>query len=463
MPFQPARPQLQALEPRVLLSFYWVDPSGDDSSPGSSQAPWRTLQHAVDSIAPGDTILVESGTYAGFQVGRYSQSGQDGAVSTIQADAGAHVVITSPGPANIHRSDIEIEGFDSPMADWVVAGFEVVNAPNYGIDIRGSDAITVRDCYVHDNASTGLFQAFSDHTLFEDNESAFNGEHGIYDSNSSKFAVIRGNFVHDNARNGLHLNGDITSGGDGIIAGTLVEENVIADNGTSGGGSGISCDGVQDSWFQNNLIYGNHTSGIYFYWVDSGGPSRDNTVVNNTVLVPSYGYWAVNIQDFSTGNTVLNNVLYNYHSYRGSIAVTLDSLPGFTSDYNVVMDRFTTDGGDSRLTLAQWQLLTGLDLHSKVATPDVLFADAGANDYHLSAGSPAIGAGTSQDAPAADLDGNPRPSPNGWDVGAYQYWGGSSSVVPVRPVLPVSAEAALAGWVAFTHTTRPDRELGGAD
>jgi hypothetical protein len=43
-------------------------------------------------------------------------------------------------------------------------------------------------------------------------------------------------------------------------------------------------------------------------------------------------------------------------------------------------------------------------------------------DYHLTAGSPTIGAGTSTGAPNHDFDGNARPSPDGlYDIGAYEY------------------------------------------
>ena len=124
-------------------------------------------------------------------------------------------------------------------------------------------------------------------------------------------------------------------GGDGIISGALVENNVIYDNGR-GGGSAINGDGVQNSTFRNNLIYNAHASGISLYRIDGGGGSTGNLVVNNTILVAADGRWALNIHDGSTGNTVRNNILYNYHSFRGSISVSADSLPGLVSDYNVV-------------------------------------------------------------------------------------------------------------------------------
>ena len=47
---------------------------------------------------------------------------------------------------------------------------------------------------------------------------------------------------------------------------------MIYDNGR-GGGSGINCDGVQNSLIRNNLIYNTHASGISLYRIDGGGGS----------------------------------------------------------------------------------------------------------------------------------------------------------------------------------------------
>ena len=103
---------------------------------------------------------------------------------------------------------------------------------------------------------------------------------------------------------------------------------------------------MQNSTIRNNLIYDTHASGISLYRIDGGGGSSGNLVVNNTVIVAADGRWALNIQSGSTGNTVRNNILYNHHSFRGSIDISADSLAGFTSDYNVLMNRMTTNGGD---------------------------------------------------------------------------------------------------------------------
>ena len=89
-------------------------------------------------------------------------------------------------------------------------------------------------------------------------------------------------------------------------------------------------------------------------------------------------------------------------------------------DNNAVMERFTSDGGDSILTLAEWQQQTGQDAQSFVATPAQLFIDAASNDYRLSATSPALDSGETRADVPTDILGVVRPQGAGFDVGAYE-------------------------------------------
>src|SRR5207245_4239979 len=111
-----------------------------------------------------------------------------------------------------------------------------------------------------------------------------------------------------NYQAGIHMNGDLSEGGTGLITGALVEDNIIHDNG-AGGASGINCDGVQSSVIQNNLLYNNHASGISLYDINAAAGAINNLVVNNTILMASNARWAINIQNASTGNTLFNNIL----------------------------------------------------------------------------------------------------------------------------------------------------------
>ncbi|NHZ73692.1 MAG: hypothetical protein GWP16_04390, partial [Nitrospirae bacterium] len=163
-------------------------------------------------------------------------------------------------------------------------------------------------------------------------------------------------------------------------------------------------------------------SGISLYRIDGGAPSSGNLIYNNTVVVADDGRWALNIKNGSTDNRVRNNVFYNYHSYRGSISVNADSLTGFSSDHNAVMDRFTLDDGDSVSTLSAWQSQTGQDHDSVLSTPVALFTDP-TRDFHLREGSPALDSGETLTEVLADLEGTPRPLGSAFDIGAYEGLG----------------------------------------
>ena len=389
---------------------YFVSTTGDDGNPGTQQQPWRTLQHAADAVAAGDTVFVLPGAFAGFDLRRAGTPDQP---ITFSAQPGTTIDQDNP----VTPDGINLEG----VSYVVVEGFEVMGATRAGIRAALCHHVTIRGNRTDLNGKWGIFTGFCDDLRIEANQCSRSAlEHGIYVSNSSDRPAIRGNLIWSNHGNGIHINGDLSQGGDGVITGAVVERNIVFDNG-AGGGSGINADGVQDSRFQNNLLFQNHASGISLYRIDGGAPSSGNQVLHNTVLQASDGRWGLNIRDASGGNTIYNNIFYNLHSFRGSISIDADSLPGTVSDHNAVMDRFTTDGGDTILSLAAWRAATGLDLHSILSTPAALFADWLQADYHLAPGSPAIDLGTAALAPPADLEGTPRPIGPGYDAGAYEY------------------------------------------
>jgi len=392
-------------------TIYFVAPNGDDNNPGTIDQPWQTLQHAADTIGPGDTVEVRAGNYVG---GYFTTSGTAQAPIVLEAYPGESPAITAYNPTTPDGINLEGASF------MVVQGLTVNGHTRTGIRAVTCEHVTIRNNSMDQNGEWGILTGFCDDLLIENNVTSRSiGQHGIYVGNSGDRPVIRGNIIFGNNANGIHMNGDISQGGDGIISDALVEANVIYDNGV-GGGSGINCDGVQDSLIRNNLIYNEHASGISLYQIDGGGPSTGNRVLNNTVLIASNGRWALNIQDGAANTASRNNILWNAHSFRGSLDISADSLPGFTEDNNAVMDRFTTDGGDTVLTLAEWQQQTGLDAHSFVSTPDALFVDAAADDYQLSATSPALDTGETRDDVPNDIAGVPRPQGPGFDIGAYE-------------------------------------------
>lgn len=430
MPFaRLVMPALLCAAGLAQAATYHVAPGGSDAAPGSEAQPWATLQHAADSVGPGDTVLVHGGTYAGFEL---TTSGTAGQRIVFAAAPGAQPLVNGDNPFN-NRGAINIEG----ASHVTVRGFQVSGATRAGIRAVLCKHVHIVDNVADQNGYWGILTGFCDDLLIQGNETSRSVvEHGIYVSNSGDRPVIRGNVSWGNNANGIHMNGDIDTLDedydgelDGIIEDALVEANVIFDNGEGqndgpggnpGGGSGINCDGVQDSLFRNNLIHDAHHSGISLYRIDGGGPSSGNRVYNNTVIVAANGRWALNIRDGSTGNDIRNNIFYSEHGFRGAMTICEDCLDGMTSDHNAVEDRFTLDDGDSILTLAQWQAATGLDANSVASTPAALFTDAASDDYTLAPGSPAHDAGQHLPAVPTDILDTPRPQGAAHDIGAYE-------------------------------------------
>ncbi|MFH1104764.1 MAG: right-handed parallel beta-helix repeat-containing protein [Actinomycetota bacterium] len=401
-----------------------VSPLGSDAAYGDSGHPWATLQHAVDSIEPGDTIVVHPGTYAGMRIER---SGAPGAWITLTAAIPGTVTIDRPGSANRHESNVELETWEDPgtVSYWVIDGLEVVNAPSWGIDVRGtpdahSHDIVIRANDVHDNGlaaiRTGIFFAFTDEVRVTRNDSHHNGEHGIYLSNSGDGFRVDHNHLHDNGGCGLHMNGDLSQGGDGIISNGEITANLIEGNGILGC-AGINLDGVTDATIANNVIVENHASGIAVFRGDGAVCSRDVTIVNNTVVQAADGRWAVVMGGPGCRDvTLVDNVLLTRHPWRGVVEMPTPSLPGLVSGGNVVTGRFTTDGGDTVLDLPQWQVATAQDGDSLAASIDAVLLPG---SYRHRPGGPAEDAGRPTGT-VTDYDRVPRPSGAGWDSGAFE-------------------------------------------
>ena len=393
---------------------YFVSESGSNSNNGlTPQTAFATLQYAADMVSAGDSVSVLNGNYVGFDIRTDGNQNSPIVFKAIESN----VVIDQ-------RNSVTPDGINIENTSWIIIdGFEIRDQPRAGIRAAVSDFITIRNNNCHNNYRWGIFTGFTNDITIENNTCSYStDEHGIYVSNSSDRPLIRNNHSFNNNGCGIHMNGDISQGGDGIISNAMVEGNILHDNGL-GGGSAINMDGVQDSKIFNNLIYNNHATGIAMYQIDGGDASKNNKVYNNTIIQPADGRWCIISVDGSSGNTLYNNILINHHSFRGSIALDVASSTGFVSDYNILVNRLSDDDGNSNMTLSQWQSL-GYDLHSMIADPENLIFVAHTNgDFHLLQTAQAVDAGTNLVLPTVfkDLDNVSRPQGNGFDIGTYEY------------------------------------------
>lgn len=405
---------------------YYVSNSGDDSNNGlTSSTAFKTLQHAANVVSVGDSVFVLTGTYTGFDIRTSGTSLKPIVFKALTNDVtiNTHYPVTNDG--------INIEN-----ANYVeVHGFKVINQPRAGIRVVVSNFVKVKNNTCTNNAYWGIFTGFADDILIEGNSCSYSQQqHGIYFSNSGDRPIIINNHSFNNSGCGIHMNGDISMGGDGIISNAVVAGNIIHDNGTSGG-SAINMDCVQDSKIFNNLIYNNHATGIALYQIDGAEGSKNNKIFNNTIVHPSDGRWALLIVNGSTGNTVYNNILINHHSYRGSICIDNSSANGLVSDYNLLVNRLSNNDGNSNMNLTAWQSL-GYDIHSFIAQNDnQIFVDPASSNFHLLQASQPFNRGTSLVSAVVnlDIDGVTRPQGSGYDIGAYEFM--SSTLVEEENVV----------------------------
>jgi parallel beta-helix repeat protein len=400
---------MEPLESRRLLSTYVVTPMGNDNAAGNASAPFASLQRAANVVQPGDTVTIEPGRYNGFDL---TTSGTAAAPITFIAQSGAVIDGRNPNTPD----GINLEG-----ASYVtIQGFTVSGISRAGIRSVTNTGVQIIGNSIDDSGMWGILTGFSENVEIENN--VITGsvqQHGIYVGNSADNPVITGNTVSGNNMCGIQINSDASQGGDGIITGALIEDNYIFNNG-KGGGSGINLDGVQDSIIQDNLLYDNHATGIALYKQDGAASPKGDVVVNNTIVMADDARWAMQVNSAASAIYLANNIILNLSDRNGGIEVSADSVRGLTSDFNAVVDRFSMDGGDTHMSLADWRQETGQDQDSILATPDGLFVNFAKNDFHLAEASPASAAGTPKRAPQKDIEGNPAADARHPSIGAFQ-------------------------------------------
>ena len=338
---------------------YYVSTAGDDGADGSSAHPWQTIQHAAESVGPGATVVVAAGTYPEAVTAGVSGTAAQRVRFVAEVRWAATVA-----PAGQYTTWTN-------TGDYVdIVGFEITSDGCLGLFNEGSFTRVIGNHVHHVTAP---------HALCGGNGGAGidNGNYGASD------ADIVGNVVHhvgDYQNPGSNIHGLYHSILRGIVANNLTYRNE---------GWGIhTWHAAQYVTIVNNTVFANGYGGIIIGDGDSpGGVVNDYTLVANNIVVhnggPGYGIYEYG----ATGvhNRYLNNLVYQ--NAPGDIRL----LNGLADQATVVEDPAFID-----------------------YQPDAT------GDYHLAPGSPAIDTGTSDSAPAFDLDGAERPVGGAWDIGAYE-------------------------------------------
>jgi len=207
--------------------------------------------------------------------------------------------------------------------------------------------------------------------------------------------LVDGCNIYDTASYGLQIyNASADSPDNNIVRNSRFHDIAAARSGYSdGSGNGIMIAG------NNNQIYNN-----LFY---------------NLTVAKGVGGSAGIFVYYGSGNKIWNNTIYN--NTLDGIFLTSDASTTEAKD-NIIYQNSGTPWVDQG---------AGTVLQSNLINTDPQFVNPGAGNFALSAGSPAIDAGTASSIAQTDFAGTVRPQGSAVDIGAFEY--SSSATRPMAP------------------------------
>ena len=226
--------------------------------------------------------------------------------------------------------------------------------------------------------------------------------------NSASVVPKLKNLIIANNQSQSHAGGILLSLGEAELT------NLIIKNNTAGGnGGGIYLSGSTNTSQLSNVLVDNNTAngwggGIYVFGF-SEIDLNYITISDNLSNSGGGGLFMYFGAEVNLSNSILwNNSPEEIHLYYANDPSSINI------SYSIVK------GGET--DIQNTNILGSVIWGNGNSDDDPIFIDASNGDYHLSNYSPAIGAGTTTDAPNEDIEGNPRPNPSGTnpDIGAYE-------------------------------------------
>jgi parallel beta-helix repeat protein len=195
---------------------------------------------------------------------------------------------------------------------------------------------------------------------------------------------------------------------------------------TNGAGQNYYSRGTSEAVILNNFFFNQGVSTLNTLSGSHVSSSAYPLFINNTIVNSSRGVW---IQDTEHDVIIKNNIfLGNMTSIERTGTLSLDVSYNcfFNNATNFV--GYPSAYGDVVITNVNG---TPCDVAQNIYVDPLLKSN---NDAHLTMNSPAIDAGTSIDAPANDIDHQPRPSGSMFDIGADEYYD-RKAAMPWIPLL----------------------------
>lgn len=386
----------------------------------------NSFEAAVESLQPGDTLVVHAGTYS--ETGRISIQVQGTAQAPVvikAAEGEARPLITRPSSASVQNT-INVEG----ASYLTISGLEITGNGGDGIKVEaGPSHITLEDLEVHE-VDVGLsFQSSMDNITVRNNHIYHTGidggtGEGMYVGCNNASCIVRDSLFENNW---IHDSLPGTTQGDGIEIkpgshSNVVRNNVIHDMNypcifVYGGGADVNvvegnvlwnCNEamqiVSDAVVRNNIVF-NSVTGI------TAAPHAQVAGVSNVTIVNNTFYGHSGECLYIRWSNATNMVLANNAVYcPGDTAVNAQGLSGggITISANYV------EGGMSGASIDNAGFFSGGAAAGQ-------FTDPAGFDFWPTDTSVLLDAADPGFAPEFDFNGTARTSPQ--DVGAYEAEG----------------------------------------
>ncbi len=412
----------------VNAADYYVSPQGNDNAPGSEVKPWKSIQHAADTLIAGDTVFIREGSYNERVLPK--NSGKPGAYITYTSYPGERATIDGAGIAYDWAGLFHING----TSYIKISELNFTNSAYFGIEIRGDvQHITIEKNHFHKCHSSAVHAWFNkarwtiSDIVIDGNEITETNMSGSQEAISlcgvNGFEIMN-NHVHHIHKEGIdakegssngkihhnHVHDFYTKFAVGIYIDSSRSEgkNIeIYQNTIHDAKSGISLatelgGSLTNIKIYNNLIYGNrHGFSIHHYEKPGTHLKKDISLINNTFHNNELAVRMTEVKE-NFANLIIRN---NIFSGKGRAATNLGSLKeeDLTMDHNLF-------GPASKIHTFGKNTLKG----------DPQFINAAKADFRLQKDSPAIDRGSAEKAPSSDFDGNTRPRGKAYDIGAYE-------------------------------------------
>jgi len=426
---------------RATQKEIYVSTTGKDSNPGTFKKPLRSIQKAVDQLAPGKTVTLLAGIYELKAPILISAKGSENGWLTLRGLKGAKIILDG---TNVNIPDSGVYPRNNGLIQIQHAGYvkiqniHIRNSHRAGINIQESQHIDIINCISENSLSPGIaawqrceYIRILGNTVINANDMkmswtpykgheapheaiSIGGAHhfevawnhvyncqkeGIDVKETAAHGIVHHNYVHDLKRQGLYIDGWF-----GQLEDIEMYENVV--HGCESGIAVSSEEGpnTRNLRIHHNLVYNNRATGIFFSRWGADNLRENVAIYNNTFYRNGWGrnfsgdpqYWlsggcylySTNLKDVSITNNIF---AHNFPFEIGHTSRMEDNWmveKNINISHNLIRD---VNKFSYPMYLETWlkdsvYSMTG----THAVLDDPLFENPEKGDFRLKKGSPAV-------------------------------------------------------------------------